>query len=404
MIAAAALAAAISCGKESRPSDGGGTDSGTPSVKPGDGTITVLWEEPQRICPGLYARVHALNDGRHALVYTAGSDGYVRFSSDGCRTFPQAQKVFIASNYSSAAGVRVDNAEFAQLSAANPHHPGRMIYAANLRPKNNASSKTPFSIAIITSDDNGKKWSGINNLYSSRQWKEDVLKGCYEPFILELPDGTVQIYFADETPYYKDGLNWQNISVIESKDGGDTWTSTPKVVAYNSRCRDGMPVAMTLNDRIYVAIEENGLGHVHFRPKIVCTSISDNWKTPVLSSSAYRFNPLRNPIDSDNVYAGAPYLIHTDNYIVLSYLSSDGAATPNTEHATMELSICAINQMKDGKFTGAMQGRIRPFDVDQTQSRALWGSLCDLGGDNVLAVTQWDNAVWLCKGSIVTEK
>ena len=403
LFAAAIFAAAVSCGKESGPS-GGGDKPDTPSVAPGDGTISIQWGEAQRICPGYYARVHALNDGSHVLVYASGSDGYLRYSTDGCKTFPQVQKVFIASNFESEAAIEVANSEFAQLSASNPHHPGRMIYAANLRPKKKASSKTPYSIAIITSDDNGAKWSGIRNLYSSRTWATDVEKVCYEPYILELPDGRLQIYFADETPYYKDGLNWQNISVIESSDGGDTWTATPRVVSYNTKCRDGMPVAMTLNDMIFVAIEENGLGHQHFRPKIVCTSISDNWKTPVLSSSAYRFNPLRTPIDSDKVYAGAPYLIHTDNYIVLSYLSSDGAAETGTKNATMELAVCAIRQMKSGKFTSAMQGRIRPFDVDQTKSQALWGSLCDLGGDNVLAVTQWDGSVWIRPGQIITTK
>lgn len=402
-LAAAVLAAAVSCGKDGTSSNEGNYPD-TPAVTPGDGTISVQWEEPQRICPGYYARVHALNDGRYVLVYANGADGYLRYSSDGCRSFPLAQKVFISSNFKSEAAVEVANSEFVQLSASNPHHPGRMIYAANLRPKKKASSKTPYSIAIITSDDNGAKWSEIRNLYSSRTWSTDVEKGCYEPCLLELPDGRLQIYFADETPYYKDGLNWQNISMIESSDGGDTWTPNPKVVSYNTKCRDGMPVPMLLNDRVFVAIEENGLGHPHFRPKIVCTTLSDNWKTPVLSNSADRFNPLSTPIDSDRIYAGAPYLIHTDNYIVLSYLSSDGAAEPGTKNATMEIALCAIRQMKSGKFTSAMQGRIRPFEVDQTKSQALWGSLCHTGEDTILAVTQWDGTVWLRPGRILTTK
>lgn len=36
--------------------------------------------------------------------------------------------------------------------------------------------------------------------------------------------GEVQIYFSDETPYYKQSRSYQNISVIESKDGGDSWS------------------------------------------------------------------------------------------------------------------------------------------------------------------------------------
>ena len=331
ILAAALILTAVSC-EPNIPSNDNPGNPDIPSVTPGDGNIVMQWEnEPQRVCPGAYARVHRLNDGRYMLVYSSGSDGYLRFSTDGCLTWSQPSKVFIAKNFTSEAGVNVANAEFAQLSADNPHRPNRIIYAANLRPKNKKTTKTPYSIAIITSDDNGVNWSGINEIYASRTWSSDIEKGCYEPFVLELPDGTVQIYFADETPYYKDGLHYQNISVMESSDGGDTWTKTPRVVSYNSRCRDGMPVAMLLKDKIYVAIEENGLGHPHFRPKIVYSDVVDNWKMPVLSTSAYRFNPLMTPIDSDSIYAGAPYLIHTDNYLALAYLSSDGAAEPGSK-------------------------------------------------------------------------
>lgn len=410
LAAASFMLAFASCGKTDNPS----TDNGKPdipSVTPGKGNIVINWEnDPQKVCPGAYARVHRLNDGRYMLVYSSGSDGYLRFSADNCRTWQQPSKVFIASTFSSAAGVTVANAEFAQLRADNPHHPNRIIYAANLRPKSKKTTKTPYSIAIITSDDNGAKWSEIKEIYASRTWDADVERGCYEPFVLELPDGTVQVYFADETPYYKDKRLYQNISVIESSDGGDTWTKNPRVVSYNTKCRDGMPVAMCLNDKIYVAIEENGLGHPHFRPKIVYSDVVDNWKMPVLSTSAYRFNPLKTPIDSDSIYAGAPYLIHTDNYIVLAYLSSEGASEIGSAHATMEFTVCALNEMtKDGKFTGKMRGKFRPFTIDQTTDRALWGSLCDLGNDTILAVTEWNNtewnsAVWTRRGRIVTEK
>lgn len=405
LAATSLLLAFASCGKTDNPSTDNGKP-GTPSVTPGDGNIVMQWEdEPQRVCPGAYARVHRLNDGRYMLVYSSDTDGYLRFSADNCRTWQQPSKVFIASTFSSAAGVTVANAEFAQLRADNPHHPNRIIYAANLRPKNKKTTKTPYSIAIITSDDNGVKWSKIKEIYASRTWSTDVEKGCYEPFVLELPDGTVQVYFADETPYYKDGLHYQNISVIESVDGGDTWTKTPRIVSYNSKYRDGMPVAMLLKDKIYVAIEENGPGTQSFHPKIVCSSAADNWKTPVLGTSAYRFNPLKTPFDSRSIYAGAPYLIHTDNYIVLSYLSSEGASEMGSKNATMEFTVCAINEMTgDGKFSGKMRGKFRPFNINQTTDRALWGSLCDLGSDTFLAVTEWNSAVWTRRGRVVTEK
>lgn len=395
------LVAVASCDKVERP----GSDPvkpDIPSVKPGAGTITVQWEsDAKKVCPGLYARVHALNDGRYVMVYSVGSDGYLRYSSDGCRTWGAPQKRFIASTYSSTVGVMVSNAEFLQLSASNPYKPNRMIYAANLRPKDNQSSKTPYSIAIITSDDNGNKWSAIRNLYVSKIWNEDVMRGCYEPFMLELPDGTVQIYFADETPYYSNKASYQNISMVESKDGGETWTSQ-RIVSYNAGYRDGMPVATVLNGMIYLAIEENGPGSKTFRPKVVYSSVTDNWKTVVTGGSDRRFNPMKTAFNSDKVYAGAPYLIHTDNYIVLSYQSSEGSSIAGTKYATMELAFCAVNEMRSGKFAGIMRDTVRPFDVDQTTDHALWGSLCAVGGDSIVAVTEWNNEIWIRRGKITT--
>ena len=397
------LLAFSSCGKTDNPS----TDNGKsgkpdiPSVTPGKGNIVINWEnDPQKVCPGAYARVHKLNDGRYMLVYSGDTDGYLRFSTDNCRTWQQPYKVFIASTFSSAAGVTVANAEFAQLRADNPHHPNRIIYAANLRPKNKKTTKTPYSIAIITSDDNGVKWSKIKEIYASRTWGTDVEKGCYEPFVLELPDGTVQVYFADETPYYERRLPYQNISVVESKDGGDTW-GPARIVCYNEKFRDGMPVAMVYGDWIYVAIEANGQ-NIKFHPQIVCTKIADNWKTPVYGASANRFDPFRTSMESAYIYAGAPYLIRTDNYFVLCYQSSEGALEPTTKNSVMELAVCRIDEMKGHEFL-TMRERIRPFDIDQTRDNGLWNSLCDLGNDTILAVTQLSGNIYIRKGKIVTE-
>ena len=143
-------------------------------------------------------------------------------------------KHLVVENEAGKAKVHAANPEFAQLSESNPHHPGRIIFACNYRPFNTdpaavdddkyASSVYPYTIAIKTSDDNGQTWSVLNHVYKSDVWKENALRGCWEPFVLELPDGTVQIYFADETPYWRVGSKWQNISVIESKDGGDSWS------------------------------------------------------------------------------------------------------------------------------------------------------------------------------------
>ena len=377
--------------------------------------IKVVWDEPEKIVRGGYPRVHRLNDGRLMLCYSSASNTYVRFSDDEGYTWTEEAQVimkhFSVDNELGKAKVHAANPEFAQLSEDNPHKPGRIIFACNYRPMNPdpkaegddryRSSVFPYTIAIKTSDDNGKTWSAMKHVYKSQVWDEDVLSGCWEPFVLELPDGTVQIYFADETPYKRKGSNWQNISVIESKDGGQTW-SAPRIVSQNGSGRDGMPVVILLDDMLYMAIETSEPG-TRLHPVVVSSTIEDNWKTPVLKDSPRRFHPFRNSLKSDVVYSGAPYVIATDNYIVYSYQIadiSDDKKENDSRHAAMEVQVCPKTEVKDGCFY-TMRAATRPIDLDQWTETALWNSLCHLGNDEILAVSQYNGYVYLVRGKII---
>ena len=95
----------------------------------------ILWEEPQRITKGGYARVHRLNDGRLMMSYAKSSANYFRISEDnGLSWSEEEHKVmahFIAENENGKARLSASNPEFAQLSAENSFHPGRIIFACN---------------------------------------------------------------------------------------------------------------------------------------------------------------------------------------------------------------------------------------------------------------------------------
>ena len=379
--------------------------------------IKVVWDEPEKIVKGGYPRVHRLNDDRLMLCYSSSSNTYVRFSDDDGYTWTEDAQVvmkhFSVDNELGKAKVHAANPEFAQLSEDNPHKPGRIIFACNYRPMNPdpkaegddryRSSVFPYTIAIKTSDDNGKTWSAMKHVYKSEIWDQDALSGCWEPFILELPDGTVQIYFADETPYKRKGSNWQNISVIESKDGGQTW-SAPRIVSQNGSGRDGMPVVILLDDMLYMAIETSEPG-TRLHPVVVSSTLEDNWKNPVLKDSPHRFHPFRTSLKSDVVYSGAPYIITTDNYIVYSYQIadiSDDKKDNDSRHAAMEVQVCPKTDVQDGCFY-TMRSPSRPIDLDQWTETAVWNSLCDLGNDEILAVSQYNGYVYLVRGKIISK-
>lgn len=361
----------------------------TSDIEEADGNILgIIWDNPVMVSDwcSAYGRAHRLNDGRLMICYSNTWHGYTRFSNDDGATWTNA-KIAIPAYRKDSLVYRMDNPEFAQLSADNPHHPGRIIYAVNERVRDaKVATKDkivyPFHISISTSDDNGTSWSGLKKLYSS-----DNVSGCYEPFVLELPDGTVQIYFADETPYATDKITYQNISVIESKDGGDTW-GEKRVVCYTFTKRDGMPTATVYNGNIYVAIEANGNGYQFF-PQIVYNPVADNWSRQVDAPGIYRFDPFQESLKSVEIYSGAPYLIQTDNYFVMSYQTTSGAPqsthAERYKHTAMEVQVCPKSEFVKNKFS-TMRGVSRPFAIDQTKACAKWNSLCPLGGDEILAV------------------
>lgn len=361
----------------------------TSDIEEVDGNILgITWEKPVLVSGwcSAYGRAHRLNDGRLMICYSNTWHGYARFSNDDGATWTGA-KIVVPAYKKDSLSHRMDNPEFAQLSAGNPHRPGRIIYAVNERVKdtkvaNKDKTVYPFHISISTSDDNGATWSSLKKLYSSNN-----VSGCYEPFVLELPDGTVQVYFADETPYASDKITYQNISVIESKDGGDTW-GEKRVVCYTFRMRDGMPTATVYNGNIYVAIEANGDGYQFF-PQIVYNPVADNWSRQVGAPSIYRFDPFQKSLKSAEIYSGAPYLIQTDNYFVMSYQTTYGAPqsthVERYKHTAMEVQICPKPEFVKNKFS-TMRGVSRPYAIDQTKACAKWNSLCPLGGDEILAV------------------
>ena len=382
-------------------------------------TLKVVWDAPEQIVKGGYPRVHRLNDGRLMMCYSSSANDYIKFSDDNGVTWSEdamvVMKHIVVENEAGKAKVHASNPEFAQLSESNPHHPGRIIFACNYRPFNANSSATgddkyassvfPYTIAIKTSDDKGQTWSSMKHVYKSDVWKKNALRGCWEPFVLELPDGTVQIYFADETPYWRVGSKWQNISVIESKDGGDSW-GEPRIVSQNGNCRDGMPVVLLLDGMIYMAIESTEEGYDRLHPIVVRSTIADNWKETVGKGSPDRFHPFKKSLKSDIVYSGAPYIISTDNYIVYSYQiadASDDRKDNDSHHAAMEVQVCPKSEVVDGYFH-TMRAATRPIELDQWTETAIWNSLCDLGNDEILAVSQYNGNVFIVRGKIINKE
>ncbi|SFK68233.1 BNR repeat-like domain-containing protein [Porphyromonadaceae bacterium KH3CP3RA] len=350
----------------------------------------IEWEKNTLICiadEGGYPRLRRLKDSSLIVVYeNRRGDLMVKKSTDEGITWGEPVMAYEAFNYTDeqtgeSTRVNIANPEIIQLDN------GDILLALNLRPRD--EGVFPFSIALKKSMDNGVTWTEADILYQAGTYFRD---GCWEPSFLMLPNGTLHLYFANESPY-RDS-DEQEISMLYSTDNGASWSEEHTTVSFRKGKRDGMPVAVHDGSKIYVAIEDNL--SKQFKPWLVQSPIEQAWANPVLEDSPCRYSALRDPLGSE-VYAGAPYLILTDKGVyVLSYQTTENRSS-DWELSTMEV---VVSDNPSG-----FRNPSRPFDVPLSKE-AKWNSLYDLGDNTIaaLASTNFNSdkiGVWMIKGKII---
>jgi len=338
---------------------------------------------------GGYPRLTRLKDSTLLVIYeTRTGNVHLKKSTDDGKSWSAPVEVFSKFVYASADGkstiVNIANPEIKQLDN------GDVVIACNYRPQK--AEIAPYSIVIRRSTDNAQTWLPPQCLYSAAPRFTD---GCWEPSFLQLPNGELQVYFANENPYRNS--DEQEISMLRSGDNGLTWSKKTVTVSFRKSRRDGMPVPVILGGDIVVAIEDNKIGQ--FKPYTVRSAISKNWSEPVLADSPNRHYAL-DKIVADTVYMGAPYLIKLPNgQTLLSYQTNEGRRH-DWEGSTMEVAIGDTEGKKFGK-------RTRPFDVPLNKE-AKWNALSVWNGRTVAALSSSDFksrhvAPWLIKGYIIPE-
>ncbi len=349
--------------------------------------IRIAWD--YRECKfqtgGVYARIKQLRNGDLVLVYSQGTNVYIKKKPAGDRYW--GIPVNVAGDVKGL--YNYTNSELIELES------GRLLYAWNARPK--ISGSVPYKIMIKASDDGGKTWNSETDVYMAGNTPE---YGCWEPVFLQLPSGELQLYFANE---FTVPVHDQNITMLRSFDGGQTW-GEPEVVCYRKGSRDGMPVPVYLqeNKGIVLAIEDNGI-EGFFKPVIIHTAVEDNWKSGTVTGiHPSRWHALRSDyrLPSDT-YAGAPYLIQlSGKETLLSVQSTEGRNTPWThDHSIMQVYI-GDSEAKN------FSRKSTPFAFLPASANALWNALCQVNDSTVMAVSSIgglseNNGIWTASGKII---
>jgi hypothetical protein len=254
---------------------------------------------------------------------------------------------------------------------------GTVLLAYNTRPpEDNADPARRIGIMLAASEDGGRTWEQRATVFEAgHQWR----RGVWEPAMLELPEGEVLLFVANEFPYVTSME--QEISVLRSRDAGRTWT-LPETVSVRAGHRDGMPVPLRLRDGsgIVISIEDDGLVAGPFKPVIVWIPADGRLQGVVRGDSPRRWSALR---DEDQLpvaaVGGAPYLVQfPGGETVLSYQGTEGRRGDWT-HSTM---VVGLGDEKAKSFSRKSE----PFRVPEGRG-ALWNSLFVKNDTTVTALT-----------------
>lgn len=161
-----------------------------------------------------YPRVKRLRDGRTIMFWQGGQHSsriYCARSSD-MRHWDARQRLF-GPEQKTVAGrktwIRYMTADAIVLKS------GEIVVAASFR-SDMYSEGLGCGIVIRRSRYNGDWWDKPRVIYEGPNW---------EPYMIELPDGRLQCFFTDADPKFGNS----GTSMIESFDGGFTWTEKKRV-------------------------------------------------------------------------------------------------------------------------------------------------------------------------------
>ncbi len=236
-----------------------------------------------------YPRVKQLADGRYILFYQNGQVSTNMYCATGDTPQSFSGKTIVFRSYGTTLpGGAADSVRFSSGDALVLSN-GDVLAVTALRINSDYTKNVAGGGLVLSrSTDNGRTWSPARRIYTGN---------CWEPHLLELPSGEVQVYFTHIAPKwyydtYRSERRSSGVGLIRSYDGGESWTpyvTEPPYAAervmqqyvttlYGVRhFTDQMPVACLLADgTLAVAAESKQANNSTFMLSIGYSD--DNWE------------------------------------------------------------------------------------------------------------------------------
>lgn len=353
--------------------------------------VRLAWDASsgRSVSAGVYGRLEQTTDEHWLLGYSRGPAVYVRRSADGINDF--GEEILVADN------VNYTDTNVEMLTLQN----GWVLLAYNARPFEAYHGILPYEIRVVLSKDHGVTWEADTAVYTAGKTPH---LGCWEPIFLQYPDGEVQLFFANESPY--PDSNEQEITMMRSFGNGATWESTAYNVCFRKKARDGMPVPVLLEDNhtVALAIEDNGVKGA-FKPVILTSTLEKRFTNgPISGDSDERHYALTEASDVERrIYVGAPYLIRLNTgETVLSVQTSEGRSY---DHVNVSVPKVYVGDRDALHF----QNGTSPFTMIPNYGNGNWNSLEQIDQNRIALVSSIQGvqtsdgyeSIWLMEAELI---